>query len=122
MVLTLPRNYFHSTLMQLVSLISQSMSDASSLSRAGSCCRTTPSPAQLYRLWAHFLSATPAQSHALVQQHVVILFLAALRAELLGPRHRTGREEQLFLISSADLQQIIMATTTNKTAEPRAAR
>lgn len=38
------------TLMLLVSLISLLMSDASPLSLDGSCCRMTPSPAQLYRL------------------------------------------------------------------------
>lgn len=79
--LTLSRHYVHSTLMQLVSLMSWSMSDASPLSLAGSCCRTTPSPAQLYRLWAHFPSATPARGRSLVQQHIVICFLAAACAE-----------------------------------------
>lgn len=47
------------TLMSLVSRISLSMSDASALSLHGSCCRMTPSPAQLYRVQAGFPSAAP---------------------------------------------------------------
>lgn len=120
--LALSRHCVHSTLMQLVSLMSWSMSDASPLSLAGSCCRTTPSPAQLYRLWAHFPSATPARGRSLVQQHIVICFLAAACAEPLVPRDGTGRGKQLLPISSADLRQIIATTPTNETAEPRAAR
>lgn len=54
-----PRGHRRLTLMSLVSRISLSMSEASALSLDGSCCRMTPSPAQLYRLQLGFSCAAP---------------------------------------------------------------
>ena len=54
-----PCGHWWRTLMSLVSRISLSMSEASALSLDGSCCRMTPSPAQLYRLQLGFPSAAP---------------------------------------------------------------
>ena len=52
------------TLMLLVSLMRVSMSEASEASLRGSCCRMTPSPAQLYRLWtAHSPGPPGAHTH-----------------------------------------------------------
>lgn len=82
---TLTHAYTHTTLMQLVSLISWSMSNASPLSLAGSCCRTMPSPAQLYRLKVDLPSAAPTEGrrkkkkkkgNSLVVKHILICFQA----------------------------------------------